>query len=289
MTSPAWAQDPNLKALLDRVDRLQRELATLQRQVYRGEPPPASAVQGAGAAELSGTQAARLEVRMSQFEQQLRSLTGQLEEQSFRINRLSQQLDALTADLDQRLQPPAAGTQGSAGAAPTTAGQAAVGSAPGTIGSISPEELAAVQTQVGGGAAQQAALGTDDSPQAQYDRAFSLLSQTQYEEAGRAFDAFLQMHPGHKLAGNAKYWLGETYYVQGQYTEAAVTFAEGFQDYPESAKAPDNLLKLGKSLAALDQTEDACGTFAELIKRYTAAPPTILQQAKAEQKRLGCP
>ena len=137
-----------------------------------------------------------------------------------------------------------------------------------------------------GAATQQAAV--DGSPQAQYDNAFQLLSQTQYREAGRAFSAFLQQNPDHQLAGNAKYWLGETYYVQHQYTEAAVTFAEGFQDYPDSAKAPDNLLKLGKSLAALDQTEDACGTFAELIKRYTAAPPTILQQAKSEQNRLGC-
>ncbi len=272
---PAQAQNSNFKALLDRVERLQRELATLQRHVYKGEPPPQTAA-AAATAELTGSQAARIEVRLSQFENQLRALTGQLEEQSFHMNKLSQQLDALVADMNRRLQLLEGG-----GTAPAAGGQ------PGVLGTVDPNAVAAAQNRANtGAAAQQAAV--DGSPQAQYDNAFRLLSQTQYQEAGQAFAAFLTQNPDHQLAGNAKYWLGETYYVQGQYTEAAVTFAEGFQDYPDSAKAPDNLLKLGKSLAALDQTEDACGTFAELIKRYTAAPPTILQQAKTEQNRLGC-
>ena len=90
------------------------------------------------------------------------------------------------------------------------------------------------------------------------------------------------------MAGNAQYWLGETYYVRGQFREAAVTFAEGFQRYPDSPKAPDNLLKLGKSLAALGQSADACGTFAELVTRYPQAPATIHQQAATEQQRLSC-
>ena len=128
-----------------------------------------------------------------------------------------------------------------------------------------------------------------NTPQEQYDHAFGLLSKTQYQAAADAFTTFLEQHADHELAGNAKYWLGESYYVQGQYTEAAVTFAEGFQDYPNSVKAPDNLLKLGKSLAALGQNEDACGTYAELLRRYQSATPAILKQAKTEQKRLSCP
>ena len=44
---PAQAQNSNFKALLDRVERLQRELATLQRHVYKGEPPPQTAAAAA--------------------------------------------------------------------------------------------------------------------------------------------------------------------------------------------------------------------------------------------------
>jgi len=44
------AQDTNLNSLLNRIERLQRDLNTLQRHVYRGEAPPAAAA----GAELSG-------------------------------------------------------------------------------------------------------------------------------------------------------------------------------------------------------------------------------------------
>ncbi len=95
-------------------------------------------------------------------------------------------------------------------------------------------------------------------------------------------------HPEDPLAGNAKYWLGETFYVRGDFRNAAVTFAEGFQRYPDSTKAPDNLLKLGMSLAQLEKKDDACGAFGELLKRYPDATASILQRATRERERLGC-
>jgi hypothetical protein len=58
----AQAQDTSLKGLLDRIERLQRDLNTLQRHIYRGETPPAAA--SAGGAEMPSTQAARIEVRL---------------------------------------------------------------------------------------------------------------------------------------------------------------------------------------------------------------------------------
>jgi tol-pal system protein YbgF len=128
----------------------------------------------------------------------------------------------------------------------------------------------------------------DGPPEDQYDYAFGLLRQADYAKAEQALGKFLDAHPEHELAGNAKYWLGETFYVRGNYERAAVTFAEGFQTYPESQKAPDNLLKLGMSLAQIDRTEDACGIFAELQSRYPDAKNNILQRAEREESRLNC-
>ncbi len=265
----AWGQDTS-RSLLERVERLQRELTTLQSYVYRGETPPAEA-----AAADSGPQAARSELRLSQLEQELRALTGQIEEQNFRIEQLAQRLDRLVADVDDRLLRLESG--GAAATDPAADSGATADAAPGAAGE---SEVAANPSG--------AALPTGTA-QEQYDHAFGLLSRTRYDEAAGAFGAFLEQHPEDALAGNAKYWLGETYYVQGQYADAAVTFAEGYQAYPESPKAPDNLLKLGKSLSALGQSEDACGTFDELIKRYGSASPSVISQAKAERKRLSCP
>lgn len=320
IVAPVSAQTANDQALIEQVNRLQRELSTLQLYVYRGEKPPESAVSEIyGSGGVNQTQAARLDLRLSQLESELRALTGRIEEQSYQVNRLSQRLDKLVADVDLRLQylegggGPAAGGaagQGQGLQGQATQGQASqggAGGAPGTLGTVSADALAAVRSgdpveqggavsnnataasQTGQAGAQQSAYAAaGGTPEEQYNRAFSLLSQANYDQAEQALRGFLAEHPNHRLAGNAKYWLGETHYVRGQYQDAAVTFAEGYQTYPDSSKAPDNLLKLGKSLSALGETNDACGTYGELLRRFPNATPTVLKQADQERRRLGC-
>lgn len=317
---PAQGQDSDLGSLIERVDRLQRELITLQRTVYKGEPAPepAAGATGATGEGMTTTAAARIELRLSQFEAELRTLTGQAEEAAYRQNQLSDRLDRLAADIDLRLQQleqraPAMAAAPAGGAAPgaapgatAAAGQPPAGGAaagvdtgPKTLGTVAPEDIQAVQsgsaqpaTASGAGDEQSAALQyplAGGTPEEQYKKAFSLLSQANYAEAELALRAFVAQHPDHPLAGNAKYWLGETYYVRQDYQQAAITFAEGYQTYPDNPKAPDNLLKLGMSLAALGSNSDACGTYAELLRRYPNAAPTIQQRAKQERQRLACP
>jgi len=316
------AQDSQLQGLVDRIDRLQRELVTLQRQVYRGETPPEPVELPVDAGSGSTTALARIELRLSQFESQLRSLTGQAEEASFRYNQISERLDRLAADLEVRLQrieqatpglaqaPGTLGAPGSlrapgsqtmtgsaAGLTPPAAGTGTPLQAPGVIGTVDPAQVEALRAQQAAGAqtsapvagTQQAAAGAAGTPKEMYDHAFSLLSQANYGEAEVALRTFVDQHPTDPLAGNAKYWLGETYYVRGDFQQAAVTFAEAYQEYPDNSKAPDNLLKLGLSLGSLGNKTDACGTLAELLKRYKNAAVTLVQRARQEQQRLGCP
>src|SRR5215470_483781 len=81
---PGWASAQD--DLTDRVEELQRQLNDLQRQVYSGGGAPA-ATNGA-----TGSVAANQEVRIQQLDQQVRSVTGQLEETSFKLQQLSQRL-----------------------------------------------------------------------------------------------------------------------------------------------------------------------------------------------------
>ena len=122
----------------------------------------------------------------------------------------------------------------------------------------------------------------------QYQYAFDLLRQTKYVDAQNALSTFVDEYPDHPLAGNASYWLGETYYVRKDYNNAALTFAETFKKYPQSGKAPDSLLKLGMSLAALGETADACKALHELSARYPKAPDATKQRAAKELAKNGC-
>lgn len=126
------------------------------------------------------------------------------------------------------------------------------------------------------------------TPQEQYDYAFGILRQADYGRAEKALRLFLEDHSADDLAGNAQYWLGETFYVRGDYETAAVEFLSGYQTYPSSSKAPDNLLKLGLSMARLGQTDGACTALSRLATEYPSANDTIRRRAQTERARLQC-
>jgi len=353
LAGPATAQDVNTQRLIDTVDRLERQLRTLERQVYRGEAAPGSAAPAAApgaSSDMPEAAAARLQVRLSDLENQIRGLTGQLEQIDFQVRRASDRLDKLVADVDFRLrslegrppaapvagevpelavprgttapggivtetivaeeepQPPSVQTFGtvSAGAVEALrAGEAPPESATATV--VAPRREAAATTPApapvaapsGGpvetlsGGAQAAAITQEGlpagTPEEQYNFARSFLMRRDFASAETALRGFLQANPEHDLAGNAQYWLGETFYVRGDFRQAARTFAEGFQRYPESAKAPDNLLKLGMSLGRLERKDDACITLAKLETDYPGAPSNVLQRADRERSQLDCP
>jgi len=120
-----------------------------------------------------------------------------------------------------------------------------------------------------------------------YRSAYQSLLARQFGNAEAGFRTFLAKYPSDALAGDAYYWLGETYFAQGQYKEAAQNFLQGYRTYPSSKKAPDSLLKLGMSLAKLGQKPKACGAYAEVTRKYATAAK-VRNQALLEMKRAGC-
>lgn len=286
---PAFAQDVSSQALEQRVERLESDLAILQRQVYTGAggvkapaapPPPVAALNNA---PPPPTVAAGLDERISRLEDQVQALTGRIEEIGHNTDTLKAELDKISKDVDFRLTALEKG-----GVAPAASNGAGASSAPApghaAAGPASGEAPPPAATPVPG-SGQVLPVGT---AQQQYDYARALLIQQDYANAEKAFAAFLNVHPDDTLAGSAQFWLGETFYVRGNFDQAAKTFAEGYQHYPKSAKAPDTLLKLGMSLTQLNRKKDACGIYSALDQRYPNASATIKQAAQRERQRAGC-
>ena len=128
----------------------------------------------------------------------------------------------------------------------------------------------------------------DAEPQQLYEQAYGYLLQKDYRSAETGFEDFLRRHPNHQLAGNAQYWLGESFYVRGQYRAAAGAFLKGYQTYARSPKAPETLLKLAMSLQRLGQKDAACSSFSELATKYPNPPAHVRSMAQAERQRGGC-
>ena len=119
--------------------------------------------------------------------------------------------------------------------------------------------------------------------QENYEQARELLSQGQYQAAGAEFLRYLEANPGGGLAANARYWLGETYYVQGQYQEAGAEFAQVVSDHPDSNKLPDALLKLGYTQDELGDKEAATGTLQRVRQDFAGADAANLATIRLAQ------
>jgi tol-pal system protein YbgF len=300
--APAVAQTSSeLAPLIERLQRLERDLQTLNVQIARGAMAPVareSAVPGAAPAPpLPPASAGALQNRLVALEEDLRALTGAFEGFNHQVQQLNQRLDKLTADLDFRLAAIERGQAGAPRAQAAPAAQSAPGAREGVLGTMTEREVA---PPPGAGKIARAApppAAVTAAPAAvlppgpakdQYAFAFGLLRQANYDQAEAALAEFVRLHPDDPLAGNARYWLGETYYVRGNHLKAAEVFAENYKLDPKGQKAPDTLLKLGMSLATLDRGQQACITFGELRKKFPDAPQAINTTLERERKRLSC-
>jgi tol-pal system protein YbgF len=100
VTAGALAQDRDVRPLVDRLDRLERDMNMLQRQVYRGTGPTGAPV---AVSPPDAQSALNTEVRISQIEDQMRTVTGQIEESNYNIDQMKRRLDKLVSDIDLRL------------------------------------------------------------------------------------------------------------------------------------------------------------------------------------------
>lgn len=314
--SLAMAQSSDLQPVLDRLQRLERDIRTLNVQISRGKPSGGTEtpalVSGTPETTVPGTAGiARIDARLAELEEELRAGTGRVENMTYELQQINQRLEKLIGDIDYRLSaiesgrggqptsPQGSLSQVNAATSPTGVQKVVPGaSQPGVLGTLTNSDLGALPPTAGAVQAtpvpdqQQTTTSTSvlpsGGPKERYKYAFSLLRQAEYDRAEAAFSEFITLYADDPLSGNARYWLGETHYVRGQYVKAAEVFLAAYQGDPKGSKAPDTLLKLGMSLGNLDKKSQACASFDKLEKDYPKASPVILGKVKSERQKNGC-
>ena len=86
-----------------------------------------------------------------------------------------------------------------------------------TSAASAPRQAAKTRPVAGQKVASASPILPEGTPRDQYNYAFSLLRKADYNNAGAAFQEFVKKNPDDPLVSNARYWLGETYYVQTQF------------------------------------------------------------------------
>jgi tol-pal system protein YbgF len=122
--------------------------------------------------------------------------------------------------------------------------------------------------------------GTDKD---NYQAAFELLKEQEYEDAATAFANFLEEFPGSDLAHNAQYWLAETYYATKEFSTAVEAFRTVVAEYPESTKVPDALLKMGFCNYELEEWDAARTSLARVQSEYPETTAARLAGQRLER------
>lgn len=247
----------------------------------------------------AGQSSVELLNRLNELQQEVQSLRGLVEQQTFEIENLKKAQRDRYVDLDSRLSRLEGGAPSAAMEPPVVAPSAtdsatieAAALAPAAPGQLTAEEPA-VEPRIDPAPATAATeLAPDASfvdpgaEKAAYDEAFAALRDGRYAESARRFQGFLQEFPNGDLTDNAMYWLGESYYVTQNYRPALETFSDLSRRYPQSSKAPDSLLKIGYAHYELREWPQAEQALTDVVSRYPDTTVARLAQGRLRALRL---
>jgi tol-pal system protein YbgF len=118
-------------------------------------------------------------------------------------------------------------------------------------------------------------------PKPLYDAAYTDFTNGKYDLARAGFDQYVAAFGRTELAGNAQFWIAETYYQQARYQDAAAAYQKVLDLYPHNIKCPGALLKLGLSQAGLGSRAQARVTLRRVGHEY---PGT--EEARVAAQRL---
>jgi len=221
--------------------------------------------------ELLERRAARitdLTLQLDQMKRENRELRGEVENLTHEIEQLKRRQRDLYLDIDQRI----SGLQGNA---PVAASSPKPGDR-----TEPPAPVAAPA-----GAARPSSAVDRSVIDAEYQAAYAMLSpqQKRYEEAAAAFAAFVEKYPDDALIPNAKYWLGEAYYVSQKNRPALEAFESVMADHPNSSKAPGALFKIGRLKEAAGDRTAARAAYQRVVNDYPNAPAAGLSRQRLKQ------
>ncbi len=289
---PALAQS-NIEG---RVDRLEREMRAVQRKVFPGGngqyfPPdispqtnPSTIAPGSPAS----TPVADLNGRISAVESQLTTLTGQIEQNQYRLQQFEEAFAAYKRTTDARLKaledtasapggaamvsPPPASTTVTPAATRTPATTPAKPAASVVVDPARAQLVAAVEKP-----------STSDPADDLYVYGFRLWQAKLYPEAQSQLKQVVSKYPTNRRASWAQNLLGRSYLDEGKPSLASLAFYENYKKFPDGERAPDSLFFLTVALKKLGKpSADICQVYDELSEVYATK---ITAQMKADIAR----
>ncbi|MET0137762.1 MAG: tetratricopeptide repeat protein [Sphingobium sp.] len=272
-----------------RVGRLEQEMRAVQRKVFpegagRFQPEVTTPqTPGVSPGTPASSPVSDLSGRVSAVEAQLRTLTGQVEQNSFKLRQLEQAFAQYKSEMAAGAGAAAVSTPAlpmASGATAKPAAPAATPAAPKPSVPAAPKPAASSPA----GEARKAAVAAIERPETgndaddAYNYGYRLWTAKFYPEAQAQLKATIDKYGTTGVASRAHNLLGRAYLDDGKYALASVAFYDNYQQRPKGDRAADSLTYLGDALIQLKKLPDACKVYQELQDVYGA---TLRAELKA--------
>jgi len=273
-----------------RIDRLERQVQQMQRQVFpKGRPADTAGFSDDPAATQSSV--ITLDQRLDALEKQMADLVRSSEENGNRLRTLEGGVAQLKTDQDQRI---AAIEQklaeAQAAPQPTPETQVPAVTTPAkpkpttTTKPATPPKTGSATTPAEGGPAAGAGTPAADEGEDAYTQGFHLWEAGQYDQAIAQLKSFTAAYPKHRRVSYANNLIGRALLDKGDARGAANALLANYRTNPGGERAPDSLFYLGQALMKLGQPGQACKAYAKLDAVYGAKIRADLKKLETDAK-----
>ena len=261
-----------------RIDRLERQVQQIQRQVFpKGRPADTAGFADDPAASQSAVTS--LDQRLDSLERQMADILRLSEENGHALRTLQSDLakarsdnDSRMSALEQRI------AEGAPDAAPLTA------DAPAKAAPPKPRPLATPIKAPGDSAAPAGETAADPGELA-YTEGFKAWEAGRYDEAITSLRAFTSAYPMHRRVSFANNLIGRSMLDKGEAQAAVQALLANYQSNPKGERAPDSLYYLGQALMKLGQPGQACKAYSELDAVYGENIRPDLRKLETDAKK----
>ena len=286
--SPALAQRQAPPTPEQRLDRLERQIDQIQRQVFpKGRPASTAGFADEPAATQSSV--ATLDQRLDALERQMADMLRQSEENGHALQGLQADIAKARSDeqqrigaLEQRMNEAAAAAAAATPAVetPPAAATKPTATKPSTTkpATTKPKTEASETTKAPAGGPDSAEASATDPAEDAYSQGFHQWEAGQYDQAIGTLRAFTAAYPKHRRVSYANNLIGRALLDKGDARGAANALLANYRSNPAGERAPDSLYFLGQALMQLGQPGQACKAYQELDAVYGAKVRADLKQ-----------
>jgi len=244
----------DMDSVKSQVTDLQDQIAELKRQVSSKEE-----VQQLNSRIVQQTESllksnAEVTTKVGQIDDKLQNVQGSIEQTTYRVDKLAQQVTQAQRDI----------------------ADLKMGRAASPAGAPSGESI---QDEVN------VESSSSSDPLELYQSAYRDYQRGSFDLALDGFREFLKENASSELADNAAYWIGESLYSQKKYREAIQQFDSVINSYPKSDKVPASLLKKGYAFVELGQRAQGVVQLQYVVHEHPRSQEAPLAQQKL--KALG--